>query len=165
MNTIMRIEKLERLLNAAGGAIKGRVKLHKLVYLCQSKGTDLGQDFHFHLYGVYSPTLEFDIEWAIDRNLIETKTGANNQIITMLREKIKKTSSKEEPGFALVKQLINEPSQVLELLSTIVFLHNQGFSNEEFVSKLKELKGHLFKYDKRSWLLAKKYFDISTNTN
>jgi uncharacterized protein YwgA len=159
MQIIERMKMLEALFAAAGGKVEGRTKLHKLAYLCQVAGDDLGQDFIFHLYGVFSPSLDLDIERGILWGLLKEERGAGNLVITYLCTDPSQ-SAKKGPGFALVSQLANEPSRVLELLSTIAYLDRVGYSNEELEEKLKELKGHLQKFENQAWRLAEKHFEI-----
>ena len=71
MDKLRRLGQLQRLVQAAGGQVDGRKKLHKLAYLCQRKGTDLGQEFQFHMYGVYSPSLARDVDAATAWNLLK----------------------------------------------------------------------------------------------
>lgn len=64
MDRIERLNRLETFFQWVGGSITGRKKLHKLIYLSQALGFDLGQEFIFHFYGVYSPSLSKDLEMA-----------------------------------------------------------------------------------------------------
>ena len=75
MDALVRLGRLRQLVQAAGGEIEGRKKLHKVAYLCQRQGLDLGQDFMFHMYGVFSPSLAEDLneakEWKVLSELAE----------------------------------------------------------------------------------------------
>jgi uncharacterized protein YwgA len=161
MNKLLRVEKIETLIKAAGNTVGGRKKLHKLAYLCQEAGTDLGQSFIFHYYGVYSPSLSEDLEIAERWNVIsETPNGSGYQI-KLGSEAGKKANGNFHGGLKVVGKLALEEPAVLEVLSTIVYLHRHGYKGTKLRAKLLELKGHLKKYFGRSGKLAHKHYRIS----
>src|SRR5579883_1531825 len=88
MNKLERLGRLRRLIETAGGRVEGRKKLHKLAYLCQRAGTDLGQSFIFYMYGVYSPSLAQDVEAASEWNIItECASPGEGYVIALGSEK------------------------------------------------------------------------------
>lgn len=164
MDKLLRVEKIKQLLLAAGGKISGRKKLQKLAYLCQEAGTDLGQSFTFHYYGVYSPSLAHDLVIAEDWNEITEKPDGFGfgYIIELNPETIVEKESTLTSGFDVVNALAHEAPAVLEVLSTIVYLDRHGFSGNELISKLRELKGHLETHFDHSLQLASEYYGITT---
>jgi len=44
------------------GEIRGRVALHRIVYIAQSRGTDLGYRFLNYSFGPYSKELDYDLQ-------------------------------------------------------------------------------------------------------
>jgi uncharacterized protein YwgA len=161
MNKIERIERIEKCIDIIGGEIVGRKKLHKLIYLLQAKGIDFGQDFIFHFYGVYSPTLSVDLHIAEDLGiLIEETSGPAFKI--QLKEENGSGEAKCGSGTEkeLVKFLADQPASVLEVLSTMVYLHQEGFDGERLSAKLNELKKHLEGHFPKAKELAKELYDI-----
>ncbi|MBS3969481.1 MAG: hypothetical protein KGZ94_05120 [Clostridia bacterium] len=166
MDKITRIDKLVALVNTVGGEITGRKKIHKIVYLCQQKGIELGQDFIFHHYGVYSPSLSDDLQQAEKWELIEEKIMEGPMGMTYKytlngeSEDFKNDVLKEKEFISL---LAEKQSGVLEVLSTIVYLDNQGYSGDKLLEKLDVLKGHLDGYFPEAIELAKEMFNIHIN--
>lgn len=168
MDKLTRLSRLRRLVEEAGGEIRGRKKLHKLAYLCQQAGTDLGQSFLFHMYGVYSPSLAQDIEVAELWNVLtETPSDSDGYVIGLGEEKLEEeaASSKDDTrGFSIVAKLAAQPPAVLEVMSTIVYLGDAGYYGDRLEAKLTELKGHLSSCFSRAYDLADKYFGIEAVT-
>lgn len=50
---------------------------------------------------------------------------------------------------------------VLEVLSTIVYLYNEGYEDKELEEKIKEIKAHLLKFLPEAKELAKEHFGIN----
>lgn len=161
MNKIERIEQIEKCIDMIGGEIVGRKKLHKLVYLFQEKGIDFGQEFIFHFYGVYSPTLSGDLHLAEKLQILDEE---QNGSVFKLRLKGKddngKAKSIETDKEEFIEVLASQPASVLEVLSTMVYLHQEGFSGESLNTKLNELKRHLEKYFPKAKELAKELYEI-----
>lgn len=165
MDKMSRIGLLESCLDIIGGEIIGRKKLHKLIYLCQTKGIDFGQDFIFHFYGVYSPTLCLDIEMAMQMNiLIQEQSGP------AFRIKVKEGNKTNTDFMAasdkeFVLQLASQKASVLEVLSTLVYLSREGLKDEKLYLKLDELKSHLNSHFKTAEKLFNDYYTAKTRLN
>ena len=131
MDKLMRLDRLQRLVQAADGQVDGRKKLHKLVYLCQRSGTDLGQAFQFHMYGVYSPSLAQDVDAAASWGLLEEEALADGSYEIRLPQDFQPAQfgsyATGEDGVRTVRELADQPSAILEVLSTIVYLWDLGF--------------------------------------
>ncbi len=166
MDKLRRLDRLQRLVEAAGGTVEGRKKLHKLVYLCQRSGTDLGQAFQFHMYGVYSPSLARDVDAATAWGLLEEKSSAGGAYeIRLLSEP---RSAKIDPpvadiGLDTVRTLANESSATLEVLSTIVYLWDLDLRGEDLRISLRDVKGHLESLFNSAFDLAAQRFGIELN--
>ena len=164
MDKLRRLGQLQRLVQAAGGQVDGRKKLHKLAYLCQRKGTDLGQEFQFHMYGVYSPSLARDVgaatawellqEELLPRGAYEIRLPQGSQVDQF------NSPSTGEDGFCMARALAGESSPTLEVLSTIVYLWDLGFRGERLETLLRGVKGHLESLFARSFDLASQHFGI-----
>ena len=163
MEKLHRLGRLQRLVQAAAGPIDGRKKLHKLAYLCQRKGTDLGQTFHFHMYGVYSLSLARDVGAAKAWNLLEeVPSGGGSYEISLNRDPLPTEfqSAADEAGYRTVQELAGEASTTLEVLSTVVYLWDLGFRGGNLRESLLGVKGHLeFRFGD-AFELADKHFGI-----
>lgn len=164
MDKINRIELIEGYLDMIGGEIIGRKKLHKLIYLYQAKGIDFGQDFIFHFYGVYSPTLCLDLEMAMQMNvLIQEQNGPAFKIKVKKRSKTHKVfMASTEKEF--ISQLAGQKASVLEVLSTLVYLSREGLKDSKLYLKLHELKGHLKSHFKTAEILFNNYYAMETRS-
>lgn len=161
MDKLARLQKINQLLSAAGGKVTGRKKFHKLAYLCQEAGTDLGQSFVFHFYGVYSPSLADDLNLAERwKEITETPEGLS-YVIELNPELHPDKETSFSGGFKIAQALSGEEPAVLEVLSTIVYLDRHDFSGQNLVKKLEDLKGHLKKYFERALQLASKHYQIT----
>lgn len=162
MDKLSRLDRLQRLVEAAGGTVDGRKKLHKLVYLCQRSGTDLGQAFQFHMYGVYSPSLAQDVDAATAWGLLEEKLSVGGayeiRILSDLSPPVADMS-----GLGTVRTLANESSVTLEVLSTIVYLWDLDLRGEDLRISLRGLKGHLESFFDLAFDLAAQHFGIELN--
>jgi uncharacterized protein YwgA len=148
MDKLEQLSRLTALVEAAGGRVDGRKKLHKLTYLCQRAGTDLGQGFVFHMYGVYSPSLARDVEEAEAWQLLAEKEGEGGgwyRISTGPAAAASRdnTGAFNPAGLNLVSQLAGESPATLEVLSTIAYLWDAGYREPRLRAKLLQLKGHL----------------------
>jgi uncharacterized protein YwgA len=163
MDKLERLSRLSALVEAAGGRVDGRKKLHKLTYLCQRAGTDIGQSFVFHMYGVYSPSLARDVEAAeawhlIDENEVEGP-GGHYEITTGPAAAANQcnTGNFDTQGLALVRQLAGESPSALEVLTTIAYLWDAGYREPRLREKLQQLKGHLAPYFAHAYDLATRH--------
>jgi uncharacterized protein YwgA len=166
MDKLQRLSRLNELVEAAGGRIDGRKKLHKLTYLCQRAGTDIGQSYVFHMYGVYSPSLARDLEAAKEWNLIVEKEvdgpGGRYEISmgTAAQDEYGVTEDYSRDGLALVHDLANETPAILEVLTTIAYLWDAGYREPGLEEKLRQLKGHLAPNFPRAYKLARQHYLI-----
>lgn len=163
MDKLHRLGRLQRLVQAADGPIDGRKKLHKLAYLCQRKGTDLGQTFQFHMYGVYSSSLARDVGAAKAWNLLqEVPVGGGSYEIFLHRDPLPTEfqSAADEAGYRTVQELAGQAPTTLEVLSTVVYLWDLGFRGGDLKESLLGVKGHLqFRFGD-AFALADKHFGI-----
>jgi len=153
-----RLSKLQNLLNAASGEVENTTKLHSLVFLCEYAGTDLGQDFDFQYYRLYSSTLARDLDIAVESGLVNRAGEAGK--VSLSNDKTRKPSQIKEPGFSIVEKLSSEQSNTLEVLSVLCYLHKVGYSEDELQSKLKDLKPELKTCFTKAYTLAERHFSI-----
>lgn len=167
MDKLNRLDRLQKLFEAAGGTVDGRKKLHKLAYLCQRSGTDLGQAFQFHMYGVYSPSIAQDVDAATAWGLLEEELSAGGAYEIRLLSDSQPAESgplvANEPGLCAVRTLAGESPGTLEVLSTIVYLWDLNLRGEDLSESLRAMKGHLNSFFDRAFDLAAQHFDIELN--
>ena len=161
MDRLSRLEKLQSFFKACGGEITGRKKVQKLVYLCQSLGINLGQEFIFYHYGVYSPGLSNDLRQAENWGILtEEKLGVTykyklNEFNDKLSDEL--IQAKQE----IINKLAQKAPATLEVLSTIVYLDSMGYSGVSIRDKLLELKGHLKSFFTEAMEIACNTFGIT----
>lgn len=168
MDIFGRVQQLQLLVKAAGGDVEGRKKLHKLVYLCQLKGTDLGQEFVFYMYGVYSPSLAHDLRAAIQWGLLEEdpkEEDRTEDIPYLIHVRVPKKPDYIARGgdgsdWDIVWELRDESATMLEVLSTIVYLWECNYQGRKLHRKLQELKPHLKQHYSSAYRLAEQHFNI-----
>ncbi len=132
--------------------IEGRTKFQKIVFILKSKGVKFHETFKYHYYGPFSADLQLEIEELVDRNLLNEKTSLPYKYSLKQKHKIEDDSIKEKVD--LIKFLCNQDYQNLELVSTIYFLQNNGFTDINLIEKkLRVLKPHLKNKIKKSFEL------------
>jgi len=169
MDKLVRLARLSLLIEAAGGQVEGRKKLHKLAYLCQRTGTDLGHGFAFHMYGVYSPSLPHDVEaaraWEYVTETVDPKAGKYDIALGAKGKHHEQEADSPNPaGLTLVRALAGESAAVLEVLTTIVYLWDAGYREPKLGAKLLELKGHLESLVPRAFELAQRHALTETSS-
>lgn len=162
-----RNRQLQAILVAAGGSVLGKKKFQKLVYLAQEQGFYLGYDFDYHFHGVFCSELEGDLRIAESFGVVEQEVQEDeygNPVLISVAEAVRDDEDDEEfdedarQGLGLVTALKDEPARVLEVLSTIVYLSNKGYTGKDLQSELKRLKGHLSVYFQRANDLHREHF-------
>jgi uncharacterized protein len=165
MDLYERIEKMRALLAAtASHKIESKKKLHKLIYLLQQKGEDFDQDYTFHYYGVFSPSLAGDLDtakkWALI-NVEEPEEGQLAYTISLPKgSQIESISSISENSIIILNTLAQKDPQYLEVLSTIVYLDRNFYKGDELKQKLQELKPDLERHYTEAFKIANELFNI-----
>lgn len=163
MDKLARLARIQQLIEECGGTIDGRKKLHKLAYLCQRAGTDLDQVFKFHYYGVFSPSLAQDVETATDWHLIDEEPSSEGFHLSLGKEHLPdlyRVAGQETVGLEVAKELTGQAPQMLEALTTILYLYDQGYEPARLYEKLVELKPHLSRFFPRAYGLTERYFNL-----
>ena len=164
MDKLSRLVRLQNLIEASGGTVDGRKKLHKLVYLSQRSGIDYGQAFQFHMYGVYSPSLAQDVEAATAWGLLEEEPSADGAYKIRVSQPAETGPFVEDmDGLRTVETLAKESSATLEVLSTIVYLWDFDLRGEDLSRSLRLVKGHLESVFDSAFRLAEQHFGIELN--
>ena len=167
MNIVARTDKLVAMFAYVGGTIQGRKKLHKLIYLLQEMGEDFDQDYTFHNFGVFSPSLANDLDNGVSHHVFSEVEGIDGPGYTIrLEEKFLKhpegfASLLQENSKKLLNELAEKQPQLLEALSTIVYLSQSYYQGKALKAKLKQLKPNLSKHYSKAFELASEYFNIN----
>lgn len=164
MNFVERVAKLYKFVNVAGGKIESRKKFHKLVYLLQLAGEDFGQDFVFHNYGVFSPSLANDLDLAKTMEILGEEqvgdAGYTIEIKDVPKREIPSSIRLSNKSCDLLRQLSPLEPRLLETLSTIVYLADNYYSGTSLKAKLKDLKPGLTRFYSEAYRLARQHFGI-----
>jgi len=166
MSIFERIEKISALLFAASpeGKIESKKKLHKLVYLLQQAGEDFDEDFIFYHFGVFSPTLASDLEFAKNAGQIriEEPQGDDWGYVIKLSDKSlgMPRISLSDNAKDLVQHLADREPQLLETLSTIVYLNQNYYRGSALEQKLRQLKPDLSEHYSEAFKLSRELFQI-----
>ncbi len=166
MSIFERIKKLTALLSAAGpeGKIESKKKFHKLVYLLQEAGEDFDEDFTFYCFGVFSRSLANDLEFAqeIGRIVVEEPQGDNRVYVIKLKAETSINNSEVLSNEAkqLIRRLASLEPQLLETLSTIVYLNRNYYRGQALKHKLRELKSDLSQHYGEAFKFARELFQI-----
>ncbi|MDN5846357.1 MAG: hypothetical protein L0H53_08805 [Candidatus Nitrosocosmicus sp.] len=132
--------------------VNSRKKLQKLVYLIDSLGWNVFEDFRFHLYGPYSDHLFYELQNLIEANLIkETKTdNTYSYEITEIGKSLLKTinsenSYLEDRTLDVIAKLDSYNSEDLEIMASLFYISNEydGIGKEKLIDELQDRKPHL----------------------
>lgn len=163
MNRSDRIAAIEELLLLTDKRIEGRKKLHKIVYLLQKAGETFDQEFRYYHYGVFSHSLAYDLDYAKENGIIRESYADGLGYVIELPDVIgdrKSARSRRDSTSQLTKTLAGMSPQLLEALSTIVYLHSNYYSGENLKRKLRELKPNLVGQFRKAFALARAHYDI-----
>ncbi|WP_261131156.1 YwgA family protein [Bacillus sp. Marseille-Q3570] len=125
--------------------VVGRKKLQKMVYIAKKLNFPFGEKYQFHFYGPYSEELTLRVEELCNLGFIEetrekvsgyyqyryTLTGEGEQFL-------KHYDLDLEPLKECVTSMNEQPSRILELISTILYFDH--LPKEEVVEKVQVVK-------------------------
>jgi uncharacterized protein YwgA len=143
------------MINQISGEKPGKKTLHKMVYLIEEKGVDLGYEYGLHFYGPYSAALNTETMFLSADGIVQfTYSGfshtmnvnENIEIVPELSSLQKKT----------IKDVIEHfkdysPSD-LELLATTIYAYNNLDDRTEhsIIEGVKKIKGEKYAIDQIS---------------
>lgn len=145
------------------GIIKGRTKFQKMVYILQNKGISFSEKFKYHYYGPYSSELQLEIDELVDRGIFKEKEeGPSSKYELNSGFKDYEIRDKEiKRNGTLIKFLVEQDYQELELVATMYYLQNIGYTDWNMIlGKLKILKPHLSSKIEKSYKL---FNEINSN--
>jgi uncharacterized protein YwgA len=138
-----------QLLNAVS-PVEGRKKMQKTVHILQELGAPFQERFEYSFYGMYSAQLKAELDALEREGLVKESDppeGSKPYIIeiqpkaTVLLTTIGFTEN--PPWIDLAKTLNEQSAQVLEGMSTILFLRRAEKDEAAVRSRLLSLKPHL----------------------
>lgn len=138
-----------QLLNAVP-RVEGRKKMQKTVHILKELGAPFQERFEYSFYGMYSTQLKGELD-ALEKDglVIESESfGMNKTFIIETQPKaaelLAEVGLAEPPAWVEVaKQLNKLPAQVLEGISTILFLRRTEKNEKVVRQSLLSLKPHL----------------------
>ena len=165
MNREERISRILELVKCAGGSINSRKKIHKLIYLLQEKNEEFDQNYTFYNYGVFSPTLANDLDYAVRLDYLQENVEKDKEyksyVYALGRKQMEGIEfDKEIKNEDTFNMLIDKEPRILEVLSTIVYLHRNHYSRNKLKAKLELLKPNLHEHYEKAFELAKLIFEI-----
>ncbi len=155
MNAYERIEMLEDLLALLGNERVSWSRLHNIIYLCQGVGIDFQHRFIVNYYGMYSPTLNYDARFS--RNIKDTSIDVDKHGFKL------KNGTKEYnelPKLDFIKEINSQDSDMLKVLSLIVYLGKNDYRNDYIIVKLREMVPYWEDSFEKAIELARKHYGI-----
>ena len=133
------------------GKIDGRVKLQKMVHILQEAGYPFEEKFGYLHHGPYSSDLKREIDQLVGWLLVKEEpqpvvnyTQYSYSPSDELADVLKSIGADAEPEWQkLARELNGQESQVLESVSTIMFLRRRGFADEKLRERFARLKPNL----------------------
>ena len=142
MHPTIRIAHLVHLLKR----IEGRKKLHKIVHILQELGAPFVEPFQYSQYGIYSQQLTTEMGHLV-RDKLVTEDGTNVFVFKPSKDLARLLNAlkiEPEPEWASLAHELNKLSpQMLEGISTVLFLRERGYAKEKLRLRLVALKPRL----------------------
>lgn len=129
--------------------IKGRKRFQKLVFLAKAAGIPFNESFEWNNYGPFSRELAQEIDTLCKLGLVEEEFNNSEYHYTLtkkgedfLDKMWLKVSDKYERLSKILPTLSEYNTQDLEILASIKFLINEGFSDPYIKSFLNYTKNY-----------------------
>jgi uncharacterized protein YwgA len=134
---------LAKIIDLAGGNVKTRKRLQKVIYLLKETGAPIESSFILHYYGPYSHDVARQVDEMVNLNLLTESlepSGVSGTAYSYLLPESTKSQldriAKDQPEHSrlaelapyesIAKILLEEDNLTkLEFASTVVFFHNQ----------------------------------------
>ena len=157
------IEKLVAVLKRISQFQKpGKKTLHKIVYLLERKGIDLGFGYSIHYYGPYSSELDFAVHSLVMQGVLEIiKDGMTHRISLTENADLLGEDARilfDENQLRLIDEIIssfaNKSAHDLEVLTTTDYVAQQIMPNgnpgykEKIIEGVRKIKGNKFSLNK-----------------
>ena len=148
MKPALRIAQLLQYL----GRVDGRKKFQKLVHVLQELGYPFSERFEYSYYGMYSQQLRGELDSLVSDNLIlesETQNPFGHPAFSFEKTEqldalLDEVGVEKEPVWSAPAEKLNSLTpQVLEGVSTILYLRRCGLEDDPLKQRLLSLKPHL----------------------
>jgi uncharacterized protein YwgA len=148
MNSTLRVAQLLCLLQR----VDGRKKFHKLVHILQEFDCPFSEQFDYSYYGMYSRELRSEVETLVQEKLVRETPSPNQagehtyifESTSDLEVFLHGLGIGKKPAWEqLATQLNSLHTQMLEGISTILFLRRRGLEAGELKTRFLALKPHL----------------------
>ncbi len=156
MNVYERIEMLEDLLALLGNERVSWSRLHNIIYLCQGVGIDFQHRFIINYYGMYSPTLNYDMKFS--GNIKNTLIDVNKHGVKLNGSNVRKYNELLQSDF--IKEINSQDKSVLNVLSLIVYMGENDYKNSYIMVKLREMVPYWESSFGKAVELARKHYGI-----
>lgn len=151
--------QLAKLVALAGGTLKSRKRLQKLVYLLQASGCPLNASFRLHHYGPYSQELAGLIDELVQLKVLEemgpdegrsgeysyrlSDVGHGHLASFENSDRGREETARMNDWEAKLERFLREDLRTLELASTVAYFHSdqsQGWQSAlELMSRFKNV--------------------------
>ncbi|HEY5706320.1 MAG TPA: hypothetical protein VIS96_12165 [Terrimicrobiaceae bacterium] len=151
MHPALRIAQLLRLL----GRVEGRKKFQKLVHILKELDYPFTETFEFSYYGMYSQQLRSELDSLAADSLIVERRSINQfgcpffefESTPKLSAFLEELDVEVDPDWARAAKKLNSlQAQILEGVSTILFLRRRGLEGHQLKQRVLSLKPHLAEY-------------------
>ncbi|UOQ50217.1 YwgA family protein [Gracilibacillus caseinilyticus] len=130
---------------AASEGIVGRKKLQKIIYIMKKLGLPFEEKYTFYFYGPYSEELSLRIEELTNLGFVsEVKEKKSNyyqyryQVTEQGEDFLKHSNTELPPEISIAKQMKEQSSRFLELVSTMLYFDH--LPKQEIEQKVQEVK-------------------------
>ena len=126
--------------------IEGRKRFQKMIFILKQLGADFDERFVYHYYGPYSQELQLELDYLIINGLIQEQVEGSSYVYKLTEKGLKKLNGSDEISSykSVIDDLNSKSASFLEVLSTIFYLSDSGYSDQEVIrKKLSYLKPHL----------------------
>ncbi|MCL2407075.1 MAG: hypothetical protein FWC95_04025 [Defluviitaleaceae bacterium] len=129
--------------------------VHKMIYLIQKAGVNLGYNYHLYFYGPYSSDLDEEIGVLVADGNIEMKYTAHGHRLgprtyeIELEEFVENEVDRERIDMIINHYIPGWRPKQLELLATAVYVHehNTKKDHESIISGIKHIKGSKYSHE------------------
>ncbi len=137
------------------GNVDGRKRLQKLVHLLGAGShADFKQRFILHYYGPFSRQLVAQVDFLSAAEFVEeTREESGGYSYRVAGDEAKEqistlhgTATESPPWADLARQLNDKSTEVLEAVSTLVYLHSHGVGAETLQETFAQTKPHLTRH-------------------
>lgn len=129
--------------------IPGKVEFHKILFILQNEGVDFDKFYRYNVFGPYSEEFQLEINDLVNQNILSDK-GDSTYIVSD-KHKVENDEVLNS-RIDLITYVGHLDRDMLELVATIYYFKNLGYSDNMVKEKLSIVKPNL----------ANKYSDALT---